>query len=168
MIKDMPAVFIFALIVCMEVGLSLVFRGVVCQAILRKRGSRREGKESLGGGEGGHCKLGISERNSFTLTSPTVLIDWLGGPCELARKSTWVVCLLHTSICVPQFLWLQETTDYRDGSDTPITGQTESGCGLWLQGPRTDLVTLTNRVGSNSWNLWLWLRRLGEQSLWPV
>lgn len=45
--------------------------------------------------------VGISERNSFTLTSPPVLIDWgeqCGSMCRL--KSTWVMCLLHTAICV--------------------------------------------------------------------
>lgn len=53
---------------------------------------------------------------------------------------------LHlTSICFVSVAKVTETTDYRDGVDTPIRGLTESGCGLWLLMVR---VTLAGRVWS--------------------
>lgn len=52
-----------------KIGLSLAFRGVVCSSAVGNVGGRRK--------EGGRAQYvaGISERHSFTLASPTLLID---------------------------------------------------------------------------------------------
>lgn len=123
---------LFAHIVCMEVALSF---GIPGCGMLNYLGEVSEGKERRSGRERSTRPAeGISKGHSFTLTSTTVT-DWLRRAVWMCqRMTTWVVCLLHSPrSCLCASVTMATPTDYRDMADTPITGFSESSCGLWLQ-----------------------------------
>lgn len=90
----------------------LVFLGVVLSTVWRKCG-RRDATERRGRREEGHSMVQGFLKG---ILSPSRHLQLKEGPCECVGVTTWVACLLLTSICFSSVANVTRTADYRDGA----------------------------------------------------